>query len=135
MSKFICFVTPKRKFYFGSESGQAFGRVLFYKIATTNAAREGANFISRNPDDQTNCSGTPSICYQETIAVTMQEALSSGLTLIPTNIVVSDCCTTGSPVTVTISKSIGLMFEKVLILFKIVDGPIVIHSAAEMMVQ
>lgn len=112
-----------------------FGRVLFFKIVTTNAAREGANYISRNPNDKTNCSGTPSICYQDTLAITMQEADSSGLTLLPANIAVTDCCTSGAAVTVTISKSINLMFEKTLILLKIVDGPIEIHSAARMMVQ
>jgi len=112
-----------------------FGRLLFFKIVTTNAAREGANYISRNPSDQTNCSGSPAVCYQATLATVMEEANSSGLTLQSTNIAVTDCCTSGLPVTVTVSKSIRLIFEKPLILFKIINGPVTIQSAERMMVQ
>lgn len=105
-----------------------FGRLLFFKIVTTNAAREGANYISRNPSDATNG-------YVVTLAVTKEEANSSGLTLQSANIAVTDCCTSGLPVTVTVSKSIRLIFEKPLILFKIINGPVTIHSAERMMVQ
>ena len=112
-----------------------FGRLLFFKIVTTNAAREGANYISRNPSDQNNCSGSPSVCYQATLATTLEEANSSGLTLQAANVAITDCCTYGMPVTVTVSKSIKLIYEKPLILFKIINGPITIHSAERMMVQ
>ncbi len=113
-----------------------FGRVLYFKIVTTNAAREGANFISRNVADKTKCTtSNPIYCYKDTVDIVMAEANSSGLTLAPAEIVVTDCCTAGSAVKVTISKSTHLFFEKTLILFKIINGPIVIHSAAEMMVQ
>ncbi len=105
-----------------------FGRLLFFKIVTTNAAREGANYISRNPSDKDNA-------YQVTLATTLEEANSSGLTLQAANVAITDCCTSGSPVTVTVSKSIKLIYEKPLILFKIINGPITIHSAERMMVQ
>ncbi|MBA4383669.1 MAG: hypothetical protein C0410_02945 [Anaerolinea sp.] len=156
MTKYLFNGTKKRIYCIKHESAQAlmevaillpillilvlgtfdFGRVLFFKIVTTNAAREGANYISRNTDDKTKCSTTnPIYCYKDTVDIVLVEADSSGLTLIPTDVLITDCCTSGSAVTVTVSKSINLMFERTLILLKIINGPITINSAARMMVQ
>lgn len=113
-----------------------FGRALYTKIVTTNAAREGANYISRNDADKTNCAGTlPDVCYLTTIDVIQEEASSFGMDVAVDEILVGGCCTNGLPVVVTITKPLNLFFDNILIRFRVLDGPVTITSQVRMMVQ
>src|SRR5665647_1275400 len=82
-----------------------FGRMFFTKIVLTNAAREGANYLSRIPTDKANA-------YTGTISAIQNEATSSGINAtmltIPTPL---ECCITGLRVGVTVSiTGIPLIF-------------------------
>jgi Flp pilus assembly protein TadG len=80
-----------------------FGRVYFVKIVLTNAAREGAYYLSFNMDDSQNCSGSgvDKICFLETRQAVMDEANNSGVTLTNEDIsIATPCCTPGQTVTV-----------------------------------
>ena len=74
-----------------------FGRIFYAKIVLTNAAREGANYLSRNPDDGDSA-------YASTINAINNEAASSGINAtmltIPTPV---NCCTPGDKVGVTVT--------------------------------
>src|SRR5665647_997915 len=63
-----------------------FGRMFYTKIVLTNASREGANYLSRNPTDKG--------AYTGTISAIQNEAESSGIKAtmltIPTPL---ECCT------------------------------------------
>lgn len=105
-----------------------FGRMFFHKIVLTNAAREGANYLSRNPDDQEDS-------YIVTYEVIITEADSSGVTLTNDEITINECCTAGDPVEVSVSNTVDLIFDSFLQSLGLVDGPIELTSAARMMVQ
>lgn len=105
-----------------------FGRLFMTKLILTNAAREGANFLSYHPDDFIDG-------YLLTIPVIQNEADSSGITVDPGEIFIADCCTHGQPVTVTITQNVDLIFDSFLDTMGVVDGPISITSAVTMMVQ
>jgi len=105
-----------------------FGRMFFHKIVLTNAAREGANYLSRNPDDQEDS-------YIVTYEVIITEADSSGVTLTKDEITINECCTVGNPVEVSVSNTVDLIFDSFLQSLGLVDGPIELTSTARMMVQ
>lgn len=105
-----------------------FGRMFFHKIVLTNAAREGANYLSRNPDDQEDS-------YIVTFEVIITEADSSGVTLTNDEITINECCTVGNPVEVSVSNTVDLIFDSFLQSLGLVDGPIELTSTARMMVQ
>ena len=84
-----------------------FGRMFFHKIVLTNAAREGANYLSRNPDDQEDS-------YIVTYEVIITEADSSGVTLTTDEITINECCTLGNPVEVSVSNTVDLIFDSFL---------------------
>jgi len=86
-----------------------FGRVYFVKIVLTNAAREGAYFLSFNKSDSENCSGSgvDKICFLETRQAVMDEATNSGVSLTNDDITISTpCCTAGQTVTVGVGTTI-----------------------------
>jgi Flp pilus assembly protein TadG len=86
-----------------------FGRVFFAKIVLTNAAREGAYYLSFNQSDSSNCSGTGvnKICFLETRQAIMNEANNSGVILTNNDITITTpCCTPGQPVTVGVGTTI-----------------------------
>ncbi len=113
-----------------------FGRMFFTKIVTTNAAREGANFISRNPDDQTNCDDDdPSLCYMGTLEIIANEANSSGVTVSPSEVVITGCCTMGNSVTVQVTKEVDLIFGGLLAQFGLLNDPMPLVSTARMVAQ
>jgi Flp pilus assembly protein TadG len=113
-----------------------FGRMFFTKIVTTNAAREGVNYISRNPDDQTNCDITdPTQCYLETLEIITNEANSSGVTVDPSEVVITGCCTMGSPVQVQVTKEVDLIFGGILAHFGLLNDPMPLVSTARMVSQ
>ena len=74
-----------------------FGRVFYAKIVITNAAREGVNYLSRNPDDK--ASG-----YASMINAIQNEATSSGINAAMLTISTPvNCCTPGDKVGVTVT--------------------------------
>jgi len=104
------------------------GRAFFMKIAIVNAAREGASYIAYHPMDKTACSVYPCCCYDGTIQAVIDEAYAAGLTVDPTNIVITNCCTNGSTVEVTVSSQIELT------IFDFLFGPLDLSHTARMKV-
>jgi hypothetical protein len=113
-----------------------FGRMFFTKIVTTNAAREGVNYLSRNPSDKTKCDLVdPTLCYLVTLEIIANEANSSGVTVSPSEVGITGCCTMGSPVQVQITKEVDLFFGGILAKFGLVDDPVQLVSTARMVAQ
>lgn len=100
------------------------GRVFYFKIILTNAAREGANYLSRNPADYTN-----------TLSAIITEGDSSGVTITADEVTWAGCCTVGSPVVITIEKDVDLVFDGFLNTMGIIDGPLTISSSVSMVVH
>ena len=102
------------------------GRVFYVKTVLTNAAREGANYLSRNHGDYANAWNAIST-----------EGDSSGVTIAYDEVdwAGTDCCAVGSPVTITIDKDVDLIFDGFLTTMGIIDGPITISSSVTMVVQ
>ena len=99
------------------------GRVFYFKIVLTNAAREGANYLSRNPADYTN-----------TLNAISTEGDSSGVTITADEVTWVGCCEVGSPVEITIEKEVDLVFDGFLNTMGIIDGPVTISSSVSMVV-
>ncbi len=99
------------------------GRVFYYKIVLTNAAREGANYLSRNPAD-----------YSNTLNAIITEGDSSGVTIEAGEVTWAGCCVVGSPVVITIDKDVDLIFDGFLNAVGIIDGPVMISSSVTMVV-
>jgi hypothetical protein len=104
------------------------GRVFYYMIVLTNAAREGANYLSRNPAD--GAAG-----YSNTLSAIIAEGDSSGVTIEAREVTWAGCCTVGEPVVITIGKGVDLVFDGFLATMGIIDGPITISSSVSMVVQ
>lgn len=102
------------------------GRVFYFKIVLTNAAREGANTLSRNHADYTN-----------TWNAISAEGDSSGVTITYDEVdwANTNCCAVGSPVEITINKNVDLIFDGFLNTMGIINGPITISSSVSMVVQ
>jgi Flp pilus assembly protein TadG len=85
------------------------GRVFYTKIAITNAAREGAYYLSMNPIDSENCSGIGAdrICYLNTRLAVLNEVEYSGVVLADSDI---SCEAPGDDVTVTVSATVDNLF-------------------------
>jgi len=98
------------------------GRSFFMKIVTTNAAREGAYYLSYHPDDRT--SG-----YTGTIHAIQNEGIGAGVAINTSDITVTGCCTTGSPVEVTVRQTVNLT------IFNFFTGPLQMTSRVRMLVQ
>lgn len=105
-----------------------FGRLFYTKIVLTNAAREGAYYIAYNKED---CAAG----YTGTWAAIAAEADSSTVALVPADVTYTGACTSGSPIVVTISTPVDLIFDGVLQTFGAINGPVHITSSVEMMVQ
>ncbi len=107
------------------------GRIFFATIGLTNAAREGARYLTMNPDDVSNDYGA----YSGSEAAVIDEANYSGLTITGSNVVVTcsngdgdDFCDSGTAATVTVTYDFGLILGWVL------PSPITITRSAEMIV-
>ena len=105
-----------------------FGRMFYTKMILTNAAREGANYLAYFPEDADNG-------YVDTFAAIYDEAKSSNVEVVDTNVTYSDCCTRGLPVEVTITKIVDLIFDNLLQSFGLLGGPVQLTSTVKMMVQ
>jgi len=105
-----------------------FGRMFYTKMILTNAAREGANYLAYFPEDADNG-------YVDTFAAIYDDAKSSNVEVIDTDVTYSGCCTRGLPVEVTITKIIDLIFDGFLQTFGLLGGPVQLTSTVKMMVQ
>lgn len=98
------------------------GRAFFMKIALTNAAREGAYYISYHPTDK-------AAAYTGTHQAVIAEAYGAGLNLQPADVAIVDCCTVGQPVEVTATSTIRLS------ILRFMFGDLTLTGKARMMVQ
>jgi len=106
-----------------------FGRMFYTKMILTNAAREGANYLAYFPEDANNG-------YVDTFTAISDEARSSNVEVIDTDVTFpDDCCTRGLPVEVTITKIVDLIFDSFLQSFGLLGGPVQLTSTVKMMVQ
>jgi hypothetical protein len=104
------------------------GRMFYINMIITNAAREGANYLSYFPEDANNG-------FVNTFTAISEEAQSSNVEVISTDVAYSGCCTRGLPVEVTIVRSVDLAFDSFLQSFGLLGGPVQITSTVRMMVQ
>lgn len=86
------------------------GRVYYSKMVLTNAAREGAYYLSLNLSDSSNCtgSGLDQICFLDTRQAIMDEANNSGVSLSNDDIAISTpCCTAGQTLAVNATTTVN----------------------------
>lgn len=104
------------------------GRLFYVNIVLTNAAREGANYLSFHTFDQDDG-------YVQTLAVVQAEADSSGVQVDPTDVQYFNCCTQGEKVGVQVSRPVNLVFDGFLQSLGLLDGPVILERIAYMVVQ
>jgi len=102
-----------------------FARMFSTKITLTNAAREGANYLSRHPKEYPDTTNTIFIINTEAVDITDIDKIIS----------CSNACEAGDTVTVTVKREVELLFGGFLQSFGISDGAIELSSTVEMMVQ
>ena len=107
------------------------GRIFFETIGLTNAAREGARYLTLHPDDVSNALGT----FLGAKAAAIDEANYSGITVSDSQVTVTcsnvdsdDFCDSGTPATVTVTHNFDLILGWVL------PSPITITRSAVMIV-
>lgn len=114
-----------------------FGRLFFTKIVVTNAAREGAYYLSLHPDDKNEC--ISGVCFQGTRQAVKDEANNSGITVDDCDITICEGCNLGTDVKVKVQATV----ENMLLLSWVdsgshVDGEkgsMTVSSEVEMMIQ
>lgn len=107
-----------------------FSRLITTKIVLTNAAREGASFISRNPDEY---EGT--IPSENTVDVINQEA--QNITIVEDDIH-PDCsndCEFGDTITVTVTYGVDLIFGGLIQTLGLGNEAFEVSSTVRMMVR
>lgn len=104
-----------------------FGRLFMTKFILTNAAKEGATYISYYANKVTNP-------WTALYTVVKEEALSSGVSVSDAEITFTGCCTQDVPVTVTVTKKVDLIFDEFLQAVGIITGPITVSGSVQMMV-
>lgn len=103
-----------------------FGRVISTNICMENAAREGVNYLIRNPTDM----GTG---FVGTHSIIKAEGEIQNVTILDEDITIDNCCTLGQPVSVTVSTSIDLVFGGFLSTLGIAESPLDVSSTVTMM--
>lgn len=108
-----------------------FGRMFYTKIVITNAAREGANYLSRFPKDADKG-------YVDMISVIEAEATSSGVdpSMLTIPLPPQNCCTQLQEVGVTVQiNDMNLIFNSLYQLFWPAGETISLSSTVWMVVQ
>jgi Flp pilus assembly protein TadG len=107
------------------------GRVFFASISLTNAVREGARYLTLNPDDVVN-DYSP---FWKSKSAVIDEAAYSGITIGEGQVTVScsnadgdDYCDSGSPATVEVSYDFDLVLGWIL------PSPITVTRSAVMII-
>lgn len=115
-----------------------FGRMFYHKIVITNAAREGANYLSRNHDEITETLALVS-AYCADAGVTLESIAEVTANYNPVNIVYEAASDFPidemSNVVVTIYTSEDLIFGFLLEALGLTDGEIIMNGSARMLVQ
>lgn len=115
-----------------------FGRMFYHKIVITNAAREGANYLSRNHDEITETLALVS-AYCSDAGVTLESIADITANYNPVNIVYEDASDFPIDemlnVVVTVYTSEDLIFGFLLDALGLTDGEIIMNGSARMLVQ
>lgn len=118
------------------------GRIITTKIAVTNAAREGANFLSRNAfvDEEANQADIDATCAVITKEATSTDGTFVNVTIDCTEVDINlgsppDCCTQGQPVQVTVRKTVELVYGDILQFLGSISGPLEVASTVQMRVK
>jgi len=113
------------------------GHIITTKIAVTNAAREGANFLSRNAlvDNVADINDINATCD-----VIMKEGTSTDGAIVNVSIEcsevdITDCCIKGNPVIVTVTKEVDLIYGNILQFLGSISGPLEVSSSVQMRVK
>jgi Flp pilus assembly protein TadG len=106
------------------------GRVITTKMVMTNAAREGANFLSRNSASVSDpISATKAIieayCANQNIPIDTENDI----------VITPETLTKGAAVTVTVSKDVDLIYGGILQALGFFSGPVQVGSEVQMRVQ
>ena len=118
------------------------GRIYFAKIVITNAAREGAYYLSSNASDYANLSG--SYRFTNTRQIIKNESNNSGVVLSDSMITISctvnsTTCSAGQPAIVTINTTVPNVYVvsllKYFLAIKFEKNTYAISSSAQMVVQ
>ena len=102
-----------------------FARMFSTKVTLTNAAREGANYLSRNPKDYPDTGTTEAVIASE----------ANDLIDYSNSITCTYDCEVGDTVIVTLTREVDLIFSGFLQTFGITYSKIELSSTVEMMVQ
>lgn len=104
-----------------------FGRLFMTKFILTNAAKEGATYISYYAYKVTDP-------WDALYTVVKEEALSSGVSVSDAEITFTGCCAQDVPVTVSVTKEVDLIFDGFLQAVGIISGPMTVSGSVQMMV-
>jgi hypothetical protein len=104
-----------------------FARMFTTKIVLTNAAREGAAYLSNHPADFTNTTAAITTEAQNLLPL---DTLSVGCS--PQG---ADGCERGGTIIITVGKNVDLIFGGFLQTFGVTGGPIELSSTVRMMVR
>lgn len=106
------------------------GRMFYTKMVLTNAAREGANYLAYYPETEQDES------FAGTYAAILNEGDSSNVEIIiEEDVSILNCCTVGSQVGVSITKTEDLVLGNVLQALGLIPGPITLTGTVWMVVQ
>jgi len=107
------------------------GRLFYYKMALTNAAREGANYLAYYPEDAEN-----------TYEAVEAEAENFNIDIDPDNEIdiLGDCysagnCERGDQIGVSVEKTVDLVLGGILQALGITGGPVNLNGTIWMAVQ
>jgi len=106
------------------------GRVITTKMVMTNAAREGANFLSRN-------SASDPYPFSATRAIIEAYCANQNIPIDTANdiVITPETLTKGTAVTVTVSKDVDLIYGGILQALGFFSGPVQVGSEVQMRVQ
>lgn len=106
------------------------GRMFYTKMVLTNAAREGANYLSYYPETEQDES------FAGTYAAILNEGDSSNVEIIiEEDVSILNCCAVGSEVGVQVTKTVDLVLGNVLQALGLIPGPITLTGTVWMVVQ
>jgi len=121
------------------------GRLFYYKMALTNAAREGANYLAYYPPKENlSPSQLPvSERLKRTYEAIEAEGENFGIDIVTddeVDILLEGCtsitnCLSGDRVGIKITKEIDLIFDDILQSLGLISGPITVTSVIYMVVQ
>jgi Flp pilus assembly protein TadG len=110
------------------------GLLIKTKIVVTNAAREGANYLSRTALFKPTIYDL-NMRIAETRAIIKEEGSGSNVTIADDEITFLNCCTKGESVMITVTKEEELIYGNILQALGLPFGEVEISSSVEMRVK